>query len=588
MRPTSTKAYRPHRASARPRAGILIRPALAFLLAAATCQAQDGVVRFRQSAVTLSEGVGVVVVELERTGTAAGTQISFQTIAQSAVAGVDFHPAAEAYTFAVGETSVPLAIQIFDNPQPQPDRQFKLILSDPVNLVIGAPAELQFTIADNDEALAPGRGAAGTNLFQGIYALGTNSTGTILAGGNFRTFNGTPRNHLARILPSGTLDPAFNAGSGPDGQVWAIAVLPDDHILLGGAFRHVNGQSRSGIARLTATGEVDLNFDPGTGTDAFVESIELQSNGQILIAGRFGIFDGVPRTDVALLNADGSLVEAFNVVTPASFFGDTARRHGDHILVGGLVAGPGANVQDSLMRFDLAGVRDASFQVSVGDIFFNQVYDLVVQPDLKLVLGGSFLGVNGAPSSGVARLNANGTRDTGFNVGTGADDTVIRVKRQGDGKLLAAGVFRNFNGVPRSGIVRLNTNGSVDLTFDPGASANDYVYTALPLASGGTLVAGAFSQFDGYDRFRLAALDGDGALRTQPVRILEAVLTPGPNLQLQLAVEPGRAFRLLTSSTLTNWAPVLTNRTARHSFEVNRSTAAPREFFRLEQAFAAP
>jgi hypothetical protein len=256
--------------------------------------------------------------------------------------------------------------------------------------------------------------------------------------------------------------------------------------------------------------------------------------------------------------------------------------------VGGFVAGPGANVQNALMRFDSAGVRDATFQVSVGDIFFNQVFDIVVQPDLKIVIGGSFLGVNGAPSSGVARLNANGSRDLDFNVGSGADDTVIRLQRQADGKLIAAGVFRHFNGVPRSGIVRLNTNGSVDLGFDPGAGANDYVYNALPLAAGGTLVAGAFSQFDGYDRFRLAELGADGRLKTRPLRMLDTLLETGPALRLRLAVEPGRSFRLLRSSSLGSLSPVATNRTARGTFELLQPATDPAQFFQVEQAFDAP
>lgn len=561
--------------------------ATTFLLAAGA-QAQEGAVRFRQSAVTVSEGTGIVVVELERTALGAGTQVTFQTIPLTAAAGQDYHPVNESYSFSAGELVVPLAIQIFDNPQFQSDRQFKLALSNPVNLTLGNPHELVITIADNDESLSPGRGAAGTNLFQGIYALGTNSAGAIVAGGNFRTFNGTPFNHLARILPSGELDPTFVPGSGPDDQVWALIVQPDDSILIGGEFQTVAGSSRSGVARLTSTGALDPGFNPGTGTDAFVESLELQANGQILIAGRFTNYNGTARSDVALLHANGTLDSSFNAVTPASFFGDVARRHGDHFLVGGFVAGPGANVQNSLMRFSLAGARDNAFQVSVGDIFFNQVYDLVVEPDQKIVIVGSFLGVNGAPSSGVARLNAGGTLDPGFNVGAGANDTVIRVHRLADGRLLVAGVFTTFNGVPRSGIARLLANGSLDPAFNPGAGANDYLYNALPLADGGALVAGAFSRFDGYDRFRLAELAADGRLRTEPVRFLELAPESGPTARLRLTVEPGREFRLFSSTSLPTWSPVSTNRTARRSVELIRPAAAPHQFFRAEQAFAAP
>ncbi len=573
-----------------PESRLIQRPLriLAGILLATQLQAQDGIVRFRQGTLTVSEGVGIAVVELERTSTTAGAQVTVQSAAQTAVPGVDFHSIQEIYVFAPNETLVSLAIQIFDNTLMQSDRQFQLTLSNPVNLVPGSPATAQITIADNDDALSPGRGAAGTNLFQGVYAIGTNSSNALIVGGSFRTYNGAQRPQLTRLLPSGELDPAFDAGSGPDGQVWAVVVQPDERVLVGGAFTHIAGLPRSRIARLESTGGIDSTFNPGAGADALVESIELQANGQILIAGPFGSYNGTPRTDVALLNADGSLDNTFNAVTPTSFFGDVARRHGDHILVGGAVAGPGANVQNSLMRFNLAGVRDSSFQVSVGDIFFNQVFDLVVQPDSRIVIAGSFLGVNGVPSSGVARLNANGTIDPGFSVGSGADDTVIRIKLLEDGRFLVSGVFLRFNGQPRSGIARLNANGSLDLTFNPGAGANDYVYNTLPLADGGALVAGAFSQFDGYDRFRLAELNSNGSLKTQPLRFVETSPAPGANLQLRLAVEPGRDFRLLTSSTLGGWSPVSTNRTARRTFEMPRPAAEPREFFQIEQAFEAP
>lgn len=568
-----------------PVVGILL---LAICLAVSPARAQSGIVRFKQAAVTVSEGVGVALVELERTGVDSGTQITFQTEALSAVAGVDFFPVAETYSFAGTESTVSVQVQIFDNTQWQADRQFKLTLSNPVNLTIGTPAEVVITIADNDELASPGMGAAGTNIFQGIYALGTNSTGAVIAGGVFRTFNGALKKNLARILPGGELDPSFDPGTGPDRQVWALAVQPDDQILLGGDFQNINGMSRARIARLTSTGAVDTSFNPGSGADNQVSSVELQGNGQVLIAGQFSNYNGTPRSDVALLNSNGSLDTSFNAVTPDSFFGGTARRQGNQIIVGGFVYGTGANVTNSLMRFDLTGQRDTSFQVSVGDIFYNQVYDIIVQPDLKILICGNFFGVDGNSSSGIARLNADGTFDSSFKVGSGSDDTILRMKRQTDGRLIVLGVFHHFDGMPRSGIARLNENGSLDMTFDSAAGANDYVYDALPLADGGTLVGGAFSRFNGYDRFRLAELDANGALRTAPVAITSYALESGPSLHLNLAVEPGRDFRISSSPLLNGWSPVVTNTTARRSFEAILPATAGKDFFRVEQAFDTP
>ena len=556
-------------------------------------QAPAGVVRFKQVSQTFSEGVGIAFIGLERTTAEGGPAVTIQTVAQSATAGVDFHPVVTTYNFRADETDVSLVVQIFDNPQFQADRQFKVTLSNPVNLTIGSPAEIAVTIADNDELTLAGLGAAGTNTSQGAYALATNSTGALVVGGLFRTFNGALRNHLVRLQPNGALDPVF-AGAGADARIWALTTLGDDRTLIAGDFQNFDGAARSRIARVQVDGANDASFTPGTGADARINSLHVLADQRILIAGPFGNYNGTPRSDVAILSSNGALDPSFNATTPSSFFGYVARPHTNGILVGilvgGTVAGPGADVTNALMRFDAAGSRDATFQVSVGDVFQNLVSDIVVQPNNKIVLCGNFLGINGQQtgSATVARLNANGSLDTTFNVGSGANEWVFRIARLTDGKFLITGFFTSFNGVPRAGIARLNENGSLDLNFAPESGANDAVYHALPLADGGILVGGAFSQFDGYDRFCLAELNRDGTPKLAPVKILESSLALGPALKLNLAVEPGRDFRLLSSATLGAWSPVVTNRTARRSYEMTLPASFPKEFFQVGQGFASP
>src|SRR5207237_194891 len=94
----------------------------------------------------------------------------------------------------------------------------------------------------------------------------------------------------------------------------------------------------------------------------------------------------------------------------------------------------------------------------------------------QVLIGGGFTSVNGAARNGVARLNSDGSVDTGFDPGTGANGPVYAVAVQKDGTLLVGGDFSAFNGVPRNGIVRLLPDGAVDLAFDPGTGANGAVY----------------------------------------------------------------------------------------------------------------
>ena len=62
----------------------------------------------------------------------------------------------------------------------------------------------------------------------------------------------------------------------------------------------------------------------------------------------------------------------------------------------------------------------------------------------------------------LVRLNSNGSIDTSFNIGTGFDNTVWTIDIQPDGKILVGGDFSTYNGTSRNRIVRLNSNGSID------------------------------------------------------------------------------------------------------------------------------
>src|SRR5882672_9761884 len=101
------------------------------------------------------------------------------------------------------------------------------------------------------------------------------------------------------------------------------------------------------------------------------------------------------------------------------------------------------------------------------------IFPVALQSNGKIIIGGSF----GTPSSGLARLNADGSPDKSFNVGAGASpgfgytggfNYIYAMAVQPDDKIIIGGVFNTFNGVARTNIARLNADGSVDLSFDPG------------------------------------------------------------------------------------------------------------------------
>src|SRR2546422_1049975 len=132
----------------------------------------------------------------------------------------------------------------------------------------------------------------------------------------------------------------------------------------------------------------------------------------------------------------------------------------------------------------------------------NAVDALAVQADGKILVGGVFttLGGGGAgttPRNRIGRLNSDGTLDTSFD--PGANGAVNALVVQADGKILIGGTFTTLGGgsgtTTRNRIGRLNPDGALDPTFDPGASGS--VYALEVQADGKILVGGDFTTIGG-------------------------------------------------------------------------------------------
>ena len=144
--------------------------------------------------------------------------------------------------------------------------------------------------------------------------------GRLIVTGNFYFPGAQWRAGVCRLTTAGSLDPTFDgpvqgATTTPTGntlgEVRQAAVLADGRILLCGSFGAFNQVARSGLARLTITGTLDHTFDPGTGGDLPVDAILVQTNGKILVGGRFMTFNGVPAGRISRLTAEGAIDPSF-------------------------------------------------------------------------------------------------------------------------------------------------------------------------------------------------------------------------------------------------------------------------------------
>jgi uncharacterized delta-60 repeat protein len=316
--------------------------------------------------------------------------------------------------------------------------------------------------------------------------------GKIIIAGTINNYNGVIVNStLIRINENGSVDPTFNAGTGIGGSnkyFQDIVLQPDGKIIIGGRFSSYNGTPRNCIARLNADGSLDNSFDPGTGftfsnssiqSYLAVNSILIKNDGKIFIAGAFSHYNAVLRKGLAQLNTDGSLDNSFNpaelIYTFPPEAGLVYQIHGaalqsdGKILVGGFDNGP----PQQLIRLNSDGTLDNSFTAAGTPGSTNVFRRMAVQPDDKFIVLGNFAYIT---TGSVVRFNADGTVDNSFGIGSatgtfGFSDNIHIIKFEADDKIIFTGSFTSYTdgsttvATPAKAI-RLLTNGNIDPGFN--------------------------------------------------------------------------------------------------------------------------
>ena len=328
--------------------------------------------------------------------------------------------------------------------------------------------------------------------------------GKIIVGGYFRTLNENRYNNLARLNADYKLDPSFTART--NGTVASIAVQTDGKIIIGGSFTAVNGTARNRIARLNSDGSLDSGFNPGLGVEGGnVNDVLVQADGKILLGGNFFVVNDTANYGVARLNADGTVDPTFTSPIPfpagnpspipSSVF-SLAQQADGKIILGGLIVRNymPTMVFTSIVRLNTNGSIDTTF--NPGN-FNSNLYDVAVQPDGKIIVAGFFSSIGGVARKGIARLNPNGSLDESFNPGNGANSPIYTIYLQSNGAILIGGAFFIFNGVDRTGLARLNADGSLDNSFVPtGNIFVSRIYSVIQTPNGKILAAADTFGFD--------------------------------------------------------------------------------------------
>jgi uncharacterized delta-60 repeat protein len=455
-----------------------------------------------------------------------------------------------------------------------------------------------------DFTFNPGSGADAP-----IYCMAFQTNGQIVIGGNFAHFNGANQSCVARLNADGSLDSSFNPGVGPFGSISlpivdALAVQPNGDIIIGGPFFYLNGLSWNQPARFRVDGSVDTSFNTsganGSGVPynfGTVKSIVLQADGKVLIGGGFSsvaLGNGYSTNfnSIARLNTNGTVDLTFNpgkgANYPSDYIAAIGLQSSGQIIVGGTFASINRSSPNYLARLNTDGSVDSSFNAQIQN---GNVQSLVVTPQDQIVIGGSFTSINGYSRNCIARLNADGSVDTTFNPGAGANIAVTSIALQPDGKMIvsipATGSLPYFNGVSiAGGLARLNTNGTLDVTFNSGTGPNindnnneNAVVASQP--DGKTLISGSFTSFNGTNINGIARLNSDTSSTT--LKLLSPQIYFGTYLQGTVS----NTYRIEYTSQLNTpslWTPLL-NVTLQTNpqFILDPNPASGQRFYRTVQ-----
>jgi uncharacterized delta-60 repeat protein len=352
--------------------------------------------------------------------------------------------------------------------------------------------------------------------------------GRWIIGGAFKTVHGMPCQAIARLNADGTVDPTFTSpftlGTTP--YLEALAVQADGRIVIGGYFSTANGGTN--LARLNPDGSLDTNFVAQVGYTAggnmgSVTCLALASGGRIVVGGRFTTINGVHRSLLGTVQANGALDPSF--VPPEIYHVNlsaavaTVAVQPDGKVIYGTTEGAlgAAYVHRSVYRLLATGQPDTNFvspeTVLVDGLLYggNATYALALQPNGKLLC---------ALESRVVRLLADGSLDTNFTIPTLTIRSSGAVQSFGllggaaghDARVLIGGLFTAVNGTNHCALALLDTDGRVLANYMPGTGNDgyDYVRTLALGPDGRLLVGGLFNSLGGLPRLNLGFFSPDG------------------------------------------------------------------------------
>ncbi|MBL6765240.1 MAG: immunoglobulin domain-containing protein [Verrucomicrobiae bacterium] len=344
----------------------------------------------------------------------------------------------------------------------------------------------------------------------------------------------------ADALNPGDLDTSFKINGGADQSITTLVINTNvgphlGKMYIGGSFIDYGDQG-TGIqvarfARLNVNGSLDMTWwntikgfnQPGANDK--VNIVTLDNQGRVLVGGRFKTFFGKSILYLVRLNADGTLDETFNN-GKGSTFGPNDEVTAISVTPAGkvLIAGQFTSYSDGnqtltrnqMVRLNADMTIDTTFDGGPGtqSTTGSPIATIVEQPDGKILIGGEFQQFQSTPVGRITRLNSDGTLDTTFNPsGAGlASGNIREIELLPDGRIVAVGNIVSYNGTGTGHMIILSPTGVLDTSFAPNVSAQ--IRAVERQSDGKYLIVGDFRTVGVTARPAAARLNADGTVDT--------------------------------------------------------------------------
>jgi uncharacterized delta-60 repeat protein len=265
---------------------------------------------------------------------------------------------------------------------------------------------------------------------------------------------------------------------------------------------------------------VDKSFNPGSGADGFVETVLAQPDGKVLICGNFTHFNGVPFGYMGRLNPDGSIDTSFSA-HPSYWVRTMALQSDGKIIIAGYFHEVEGQPRNTVARLNSDGSLDSSFNPGTGTLGSlgtgidgktnEYIFATAVQSDGKVLITGNFTNFNGVRINGLARLNSDGSLDTSFDEGDGLNTWGRSLTLLSDGRFIVTGWFNHYHNADHSRMAIVSPDGTADSTFAPNFGDQTAVYSAIPLPNGKFIVSGHSENIHQIFAQDIARLNADGS-----------------------------------------------------------------------------